>query len=545
MTSSSATEAPAPPILNAAEPPDLTGRSRMARNVLGGWICQLVFVISGFVLPRIVDRRIGQESLGIWDLGWSILSYFGLAGFGIIGSISRHIARAYAARDTQMLRVAASTGLLIYLCTGTLVALLTIGTTYLTPALFGERLDGRVVEAQWVILLLGMSLTVQFYSAVSMGVLTGCHRWIWYNGIASGVHLLVATGMIGAVLMGFGLRTMAAITLGGETLAAILRMIVARRCCPGLQISLRYIRRTMVRDMFGYGGKSMLYVVASVFMRETTRVMVLGYIGPAALAVYSRPLSLVRHVATFGAKFAHVFAPTASAYETSGDISGLRELMVTAGRYALYVFLPMVIVLAISGRYVLQLWMGDRYDAGAVLAIIAVGNLPLLYQLATMEIIRGMNRHGLPSIAFLVIAALGIPIAAIVLGYLNWGIVGGAVAGVAPLTLLYGVFVPLYACRIMDLSVRDYAAKTIPGPLLLNAPLLLCLVLSRLLWPDSIAANLIGGLGLGILVLGILYWHYVIPMERRVSLKRKLARFLGRSPVPVCLKAVPASDSRA
>ena len=109
--------------------PDLTGRTSMGRNVLGSWVCQLVFVAVGFVLPRIVDREIGQESLGIWDLGWSIQAYFGLASFGIIGAISRHIARARAAHDADMVRAVASVGMLLYLCTGTLVAILTIGTT--------------------------------------------------------------------------------------------------------------------------------------------------------------------------------------------------------------------------------------------------------------------------------------------------------------------------------------------------------------------------------------------------------------------------------
>jgi len=524
MTSPVATEAPAPPFSNAAEPPDLTGRSRMARNVLGGWVCQFVFVISGFIMPRVVDRGIGQEALGIWDLGWSILSYFGLVSLGIIGSISRHIARARATRDTEMLRATASTGMLIYLCTGTVVAILTFGTTYLAPVLFGERLGVRIVDAQWVILLLGMSLTIQFYSAVSTGVLTGCHQWIWYNSINSGVHLLVAGGMITAILMGFGLRSMATITLAGEITAAILRLTVAYRCCPELRISPRYIRCTMARDMFGYGGKSMLYAVASVFMRETTRVMVLGYLGPAAVALYSRPLSLVRHGGAFGARFAHVFAPTASAYEVSGDLHGLRELMITAGRYALYMFLPMVLVLAISGRYVLQLWMGDRYDTGAVLAVIAVGNLPFLFQLPTMEIIRGMNRHGVPSIAFLIIAGLGIPVTAFVLGHLRWRLVGGAFAGVAPLAILYGAFIPVYACRLLGMSVVGYAVKTIPGPVVLNIPLVLSLVLAQVLWPDSIAANLLGGFGVGILLLSVLYWYCVIPLKKRLSVKRKLAR---------------------
>ncbi|NLX13667.1 MAG: oligosaccharide flippase family protein [Phycisphaerales bacterium] len=475
----------------------------------------MAFVVAGFVLPRIVDRHIGQESLGIWDFGWSILSYFGLAGFGIIGAISRHIARARATQDYEYLRIVTSTGMLIYLCTGTVVAIMAMGTTYALPTLFGQQLGDKVSDAQWVIGLLGLSLVVQFYSAVSMGVLTGSHQWIWYNGISSGVHLVVVFVMICAVLLGYGLRIMAGITLGGEMAAAFLRAIVAWQCCPGLRVSPRYIRRTMAWDMLGYGGKSMIYAVASVFMRETTRILVLGYLGPSALAVYSRPLSLVRNVDAFSTKYSHVFAPTASAYQATHNTRDLQNLMIMAGRYALYLFLPMVIVLTISGRYILQFWMGEQYDSGLVLAILAVGNLPLLVHLASMEIIRGMNRHGLPSLAYLGFATLGIPFAVLVLGYWDWGMAGGALAAVTPLALLYGVFVPIYACRLLNLRVMSYARGSLPGPFAANIPLVLSLFVSRMLWPDSIAANLLGGLGVGILILGVIYWGYVLPQNMR------------------------------
>jgi O-antigen/teichoic acid export membrane protein len=483
----------------------------------------MAFVVVGFVLPRIVDRRIGQESLGIWDLGWSVEAYLGLASFGIVGAISQHIAQARAARNMEMLRATASIGMLLYLCTGTLVAILTVGVTYFTPMLFGERLGENVTDAQWVICLVGISLAVEFYTAVFAGVLTGCHQWIWHNGIASGVHLVTATGMIIAVLLGSGLRAMAGITLVGKVTAGVLRLLVAYWRCPGLSISPRYIRRDMALGMLGYGSKSMLYIVASVFMRETTRVMVLGYLGPAALAVYSRPLALVNQSAAFSTRFAHVFAPTASAYQATRSVHQLRELMITGGRYALYFFLPIVIVLTISGRYLLRLWMGDRYDSGIVLAILAIGNLPILFQLANMEIIRGMNRHGLPSLAFIGLAAIGIPIAALVLGYLGWGITGGALAAVVPQALLYGIFIPVYACRLVGLPVAKYLMKTVPGPVMANVPLALSLLASRMLWPNSIAANLLGGLSVGALFLGIVYWNRVVPMR----IKARVFSFIG------------------
>lgn len=46
---------------------DLTGRSRLVANTAAVWSCELVLMVSGFILPRLIDNQIGQERLGIWD----------------------------------------------------------------------------------------------------------------------------------------------------------------------------------------------------------------------------------------------------------------------------------------------------------------------------------------------------------------------------------------------------------------------------------------------------------------------------------------------
>jgi len=39
---------------------------RMTRNVLFSWAGQIVFLNRRFLLPRFIDRHIGQAGLGVW-----------------------------------------------------------------------------------------------------------------------------------------------------------------------------------------------------------------------------------------------------------------------------------------------------------------------------------------------------------------------------------------------------------------------------------------------------------------------------------------------
>ena len=62
---------------------DLTGRSRLIRNVGASYVSHFVFMAFGFIMPRLIDGYAGQTALGVWDFGWAFVSYLGLAMLGI------------------------------------------------------------------------------------------------------------------------------------------------------------------------------------------------------------------------------------------------------------------------------------------------------------------------------------------------------------------------------------------------------------------------------------------------------------------------------
>ena len=92
---------------------DVSGRSRLAMNVVASWLAQFVCIAGGFVLPRVVNDKIGQVALGVWDFAWSLTGLFALLQGGIVSSVNRFVAKHRALNDIEGISSAVSSVTLI------------------------------------------------------------------------------------------------------------------------------------------------------------------------------------------------------------------------------------------------------------------------------------------------------------------------------------------------------------------------------------------------------------------------------------------------
>jgi len=92
------------------------------------------------------------------------------------------------------------------------------------------------------------------------------------------------------------------------------------------------------------------------------------------------------------------------------------------------------------------------------------------------------------------------------------------------LVLVDGVFMPIYACRRIGLSTVDYLRHAWEQPILCSIPFALCLVISRLVYSDQPATALLSGISSGGMVIGVVYWRWVLPE----SVRDKVIRFSKR-----------------
>lgn len=504
---------------------DPSGRSQMTRNMLFSWGGHIVFVVSGFIMPRFIDAKMGQAMLGVWDFGWSVVNYFGLASVGIGSSVNRYVAKYRAEGNTAALNVSMSSVMCIQLIAAFIILILTLLATLAVPLLLREGSADYVGEARWVVLFLGSSIAVQVAFDTYGGVMTGCHRWDLHNLINAGFYGAIVTTMIISVAIGGGLRTLALIYLCGVALTEVTRFRVAKAVCPELHIRVRNSDRSEARSMFRFGGKAFVGSLSHRLLYQTNSILVVSFLGTATLAAYSRPMSLVLAVGTFVSKFAYMLTPIASHMDASGNREDLRKFLLRATQYSAYMAVPPILFLSILGSPVLRIWMGRSYDQGLVLLLLSIGHLVSFAHRPLFHVLTGLGAHGRPAIAYLLSAILSVVLCLLFLGPMKLGISGAAVSVSIALLLVDGIYLPIYACGRLEQPAWRYYFSTWSRPLLHAVPLMTFLIIGRLLFQDQPVAAVLFGMATGGIVLGVTYWKWVLPDTE----KEKVLKFLGRA----------------
>jgi O-antigen/teichoic acid export membrane protein len=523
-------------LLKGSPEADLTGRDRMTYNVVASWVGYLVFVVAGLILPRMIDRHIGQTALGIWDFAWSLVSYFSIAGLGIGSSVNRYVAKCRSAQDLEGLRAAVSSVCVIQVVSGIMVGVISLAAGWSIPYFFSERLGPNSTATQLVVVLLGLSIAVQMAFDSFRGVITGCHRWDVHNGLNSGSYAIISIGMIVALMLGGHLVSMSVVYLGGTVLGEVARVWAAYRICPEISIRLRYFNFLQAREMFGFGLKGIAAGIPGLIIGQGTSIFVTHYIGPAMLAVFARSAALVKHSDVIINKFSSVLTPTAGSLQGSGKFDDVQKLLFSSARIGVYLTLPIVLFLSILGDPLLRLWMGDRYESGLVLVILAVGSfLPISLQ-SVFSILTGLNLHGWVGAVSSLVTVISFGLGALALTFIGWDLHGAAVIIAISSTLGLGILRPLYGCLKLKVPILKFLWETFSLPTACGAPFALCLAAIQMLLVERPLIAVLAGCAGGVLILGPLYWRYLLPETNRQKFKspmRKLAGAEGCGKLPV------------
>ncbi len=494
---------------------DLTGRDRLVSNVLFNWGGHFVFIVAGFILPRMIDRRLGQDLLGVWDFAWSLVNYFELVSAGVSSSVGRYVARCRVTRDSEGVSTVVSSACCILAVSGLLALALTLGSSLLLPRFFGDRLGENVSEAQWVVLLLGTSIAVEIALQPFNGVLTGCHRWGLQNAIKTGWHAVTIGAMIVALLKGGSLRTLALVFVIGIILAYGTRMLFAYRICEGLRVRPSLIQWRIIKEHLVFGAKTLVPKLSHLLMNQTAGILIVAYLGPAMLALYSRPRALTMTMHALVHKMSMILTPTISSLHSGGDLQEIRQVAIKSVRYSTYMALPMVLSLSILGGPILRLWMGAHYANDWLPAILAVGYFAMTTQQPAWNILMGLNAHGRPGLIMLMASLCSIGLTALALSWLKVGLTGVAFAMVLPLIAMSVFYLPFALCRRIGLDVRTYFLSIVSGPVLHMLPFALCLVTVRVVFHAHPHAILAAGGLLGGIVLAVIYWRYALPSRMK------------------------------
>ncbi len=323
--------------------PHPTDKSGHLRSMFANWTGEAVIVVSGFILPRLINQGMSQEALGIWDYGWSMRSYVALA-CGSLGSGAGHYVARYRSSE-QWPELGRTLGAMLALVIygSACAALLVLGLTYFTPWLVNTRSVAHIGDARSLVLSMGAASCLATVTLVFGGIIVGSGRFDVLNLIDGLCDVLVVAGVLTCVVFGLGLKVMGLCVLMRELLNGVAKYACAKHIFPQVHVRPRWTDRSTFREIFGFSAKTMVDVVSKV-LYQVGPLVISTVIGPAALALYSRPRALILITTRFVMGFARVLVPAASAFHGQQDHKGLAELLVRSSRYAMFLSLPPTLV---------------------------------------------------------------------------------------------------------------------------------------------------------------------------------------------------------
>jgi len=489
---------------------------QIIKNVSSSWFALGVNVTVGILLSPFILHRLGDSAFGIWVLIFSITGYYGLFDLGIRSSIVRYVSKSAATKDMDSLTRLINTSLFGYTCIGLLTLVVTVVLSFQVDKLFRIPVEFHDT-ARWLLLMVGSSVALGFPLGVFGGILEGLQKFYvlnWTNVVST---LLRAALIVTFLRRGYGLLTVALITIALPLVGSLVRGTVARHLLP-VPLGFRYIDRATFRQIANYSSTTFMIIVAGQLKFKTDELVIGTFLSTAAITHFNIGARIVDYAREVVTSLAQIFVPMSSQSDAVGDRNRLRKIFVAGNRACAFTILPICAILVILGKSVIEVWVGSRYVAQSypVLVIMILPFTLMLIQGASGRILFGMSKHGT-----LAIVALVEGIANLILSILlvrPYGIVGDALGTAIPMTCTYVLFLPQHLCKRLGIPLGTFVRQAFGLPVLFCAPLVAVLLLMRRWFVAHTYRQLAVQLLAGGLVYGLcLLWAYVTGRLFRVG----------------------------
>ena len=447
------------------------------KNVGTSWFALGLNVLVGLFLSPYILHHLGDAAFGLWVLVFSITGYYGLFDLGIRSSIVRYVAKYSANDEHDELNRLVNTALFSYTGIGAVALVITFVASFYVGSVF--RIPGdSLTTARLLLIMVGSAVSLGFPLGIFGGILEGLQRFYLLNFTNVCSTLLRALLIVLVLRRGFGLLTVALITVSLPLLASLVNATFVLRLLP-LHFHRKYLDRGTLRRIASYSGPTFMIIVASR-LRFRTDAMVIGtFLSSVAITYFAIGSRLVDYVGEVVSSLAQIFIPMSSRSDAIGDSEQLKKIFVAGNRACALIVFPVTATLIILGKSVIEVWVGARYIATSypVLLMLLIPTTIMLAQAASGRVLFGMAKHKTLAMAILLEGIANLILSIVLVR--RFGILGDAAGTAIPLLCTTLVFLPRHTCHVLGVRVWTYLREAFLLPLGLCIPLVTALLLVR------------------------------------------------------------------
>ena len=486
----------------------------------------MVNIAVGFFLAPFILHHLGDGAFGLWIMIFSLTGYYGIFDLGIRSSLVRYVSKFQATGDKDQLARLVNTSLFTYSCLGLFLVVPTILGGFYVDRLFHVPAD-FLKDARILFLMVGSSLALGFPLGISGGILEGLQRFYVMNWTNIMATLARAVLIIYVLRHGFGLLSVALITVSLPLIASAVRAVIVQRQLA-IPYGWKYVDRESFLQLANYGSVTFIIIVAFHLRFKTDAVIIGAFLSATAITHFTIGARLVDYAAQVVSSLANIFTPMSSHFHATGDYAQLRKIFVSGNRACALVMFPMTVALVVMGRSVIEAWVGLRYVSSyIVLLIVLIPSTLYQAQSTSNRILFGMSLH--KSLAYVVLME---GIANVILSIVlvrPLGIVGDAIGTAIPLLCTSLFFLPRHMCRHLGIPVRKFLVEAYFYPVVLCVPMIFVLVLMQRSFYAHRYPQLVLNLLAGVAAYGIgVFWFVLAREPLGIQLKTRMSRYFGQ-----------------
>jgi O-antigen/teichoic acid export membrane protein len=438
------------------------------KNIVANWIGLAGTAMVGIFLTPFMLHKLGDSGYGLWVLASAFTGYYGILDLGLRSAILRYVARYAAVKDWENLGRVLTTALLAYAAISVVMVFVTIVAAWKFEIWFHVAHDWAG-SSKLLLLIFGIGSAVGVPLGAFAGVLEGLQKFTLLNIVQVISSALRALLIVICLSSGYGLVTLAMITVGVNLAGSLTYAAVAYRTFPQLTVRWSNAQLSTFRTLAGFGIVVFWIGIAQQLRFQTDAVVIGGFVSVQAITLFAVGGKLIAYATEAVQVTAQVFTPMSSHYDATNNLDQLRRTLVVGNRYSSFVMLPLAAILLIIGKSIIRVWVGPAYLSGyTVLAILTVPTTLYLVQAASTKTLYGMGRHRTLAIVLL---AEGIANLVLSIAFSKpYGINGVALGTAVPLTCTSLFFLPVHLCRTLNMRLRDYLRATYFYPILLSVP---------------------------------------------------------------------------
>jgi len=351
------------------------------------------------VIPYFL-KKLGPVGYGTWAVLVAVSGITSLADFGLVTSVSKHVAQYYALKDFRALSQLINTGLALYFVIACASAgILFAGARTLLSVLFRNNpLPPAMLMVLWQFLILLVFANI--LTLLLSSIVVGLQRMDLSTGISS-LNLVLSAGLSVMFLRAdLGLKGILYGYVSAAWVATLAYAYVVRRLLPKVEFKLANCSWRVAKGVLGFSVKAYVTQVAVAIHNQIEKFYLASFVGVVSVGWYEISSDLALKLRTIPSLVLAPVMPAASELDARNDGQRMKELYMSAHKYLAFIGIPVVVYVALVAKRFVSLWVGPAYAFIAVpfCVLLAVNFVNLMTGPGFLIMVgRGKLRAGLNS----------------------------------------------------------------------------------------------------------------------------------------------------